>query len=123
MHTPAHRTDGKPRRLARLIAFVEANHAATKESGNALVSAADLKALLGLLKAAAKEVPAAVTVPEWDNHLDDNGEPVGLGDACATYAAWVEDAEVDHDGACQVASVAESLRLTLNALDRISDAN
>lgn len=122
MHTPAHRTDGKPRRLARLIAFLAA------EAGLATdpTRRGDLKALAALLKHAAAEVPAAVTVPEWDNHLDDNGEPVGLGDACSTYGLWVEEAEepaCEHDGSLQLAEVASTLRKTLNALDRIADAN
>lgn len=114
----AHRTDGKPRRLARLITFLE--HAASVAPAR---HKADVNALLAVLNAAANEVPSACTVPEWDNHLDDDGEPVGLGDACATYAEWVEDAGVEHDGACQVASVAANLRETLNGLDRLADAN
>jgi hypothetical protein len=85
--------------------------------------ARDLNALLKLLKVAQKEVPIACHVPEWDNHLDDNGEPKLLGDVASTYHLWVEDAGIEHDGACQVAELADSLRLTINELDKIADAN
>lgn len=107
-------------RTARLIAFLEANITATNESGNALVRVADLTALLAVVKAAAEEMPAAGTVPEWDNHSDlRTGKPNLLGDVAATYALWVEDAEVDHDGACQLAEMADCTRKTFNALDRL----
>jgi hypothetical protein len=106
-------------RTARLIAFLEANVTATNESGNALVRVADLTALLAVVKAAAKEMPAASNVPEWDNHTSEAGKPNAMGDVAATYACWIEDADVDHDGACQLAKVAEATRGTFNALDRL----
>jgi hypothetical protein len=93
-----------------------------KNTGNKELSR-DLKSLLKLLKVAEIEVPKACHVPEWDNHLEDNGSPKLLGDVASTYHLWVEDAGIEHDGACQVAELASELRETINELDKISDAN
>lgn len=110
----------KNTRTARLIAFLEANVTATNESGNSHVRVADLTALLAVVKAAAKEMPAASNIPEWDNHTnEETGRTNPMGDVAATYACWIEDAAVDHDGAEQLAKVAEATRLTFNALDRL----
>lgn len=81
---------------------------------------ADINALLALVIVAETEMPRVGNVPEWDNHTNERtGKPNLLGDVASTYALWVEDAEVDHDGACQLAEMATHMRVTINALDRL----
>ena len=80
----------------------------------------DLNALLALVIVAEAEMPLVGNVPEWHNHENERtGKPNLLGDVASTYALWVEDAEVDHDGACQLAEMATHMRTTINALDRL----
>lgn len=83
----------------------------------------DLRALLALLNAAAVEIPAAVQVPEYDNHRDDDGNPATLGGVACSYAAWIAEADepaCESDAACQLAALAESLGRTLDALDALA---
>ena len=76
-----------------------------------------------MLNAAAVELPRACNVPEYDNHSDDDGNPGRLGGIACTYAAWIAEADepaCEHDGACQLAEVAEALGRTLDALDALA---
>ena len=114
----------KPKRLARLIGFLDQQATEEGKSGFAR-NERDLRALVRFLRTVEREMPAALSVPEWGNHLDDNGKPYGLGTTSACYAAWVEEGEEpaqEHDGACQLAEIAQALRGTLNELDRLTDA-
>jgi len=110
-------------RTERLKAFLTLALADVRNdhnNGHAVVTAADLKALLAVVVAAETEMPRVGNVPEWHNHENERtGKPNLLGDVASTYALWVEDAEVDHDGACQLAEMATHMRVTINALDRL----
>jgi hypothetical protein len=108
-------------RLTRLINLIETMGEDRKANGD-IKTYRDLKALLSLLKNADKEVIVACCVPEWHNHQDDNGKLCLLGDVACTYQSWVEDAGVEHDGACQVAELASHLRNTINDLDKLIHA-
>lgn len=84
---------------------------------------ADWQALDSLLAAADRDLPRAALVPEWDNHSTEDGQFNTLGEVACTYAAWIaEGNEVvsEHDGACQLAELAEALRDTLDALDALA---
>ena len=125
MSTP--NTPAPASRIGRLLFTLNALHGfAVSEGGPAnpaSATAADLAALVAVLEAAAVEVPRACNVPEYDNHSDDEGNPGRLGGIACTYAAWIAEADEpasEHDGACQLAEVAEALGRTLDALDALA---
>lgn len=105
-------------RVERLGAFLTQQAEAEAASGHDR-EARDLRALVRFLQTVPAAMRRAANVPEWDNHLTDAGNPRELGRVAATYAAWVEDAGIEHDGACQLAAMAETLAPMLDALDRL----
>lgn len=107
-----------PSRAVRLCLFLTQQADSEDLAGNDR-EARDLRALVRFLKTVPEAMRRAAAVPQWDNHLTDAGKPRDLGRVAATYAAWIEDAEVEHDGACQLAEMAEALAPMLDALDRL----
>lgn len=125
MSTP--NTPTQASRIGRLLFTLKALHAVAVSEGApanpSSADAADLAALVAVLEAAAVDVPRACNVPEYDNHSDDDGNPGRLGGIACTYAAWIAEADepaCEHDGACQLAEVAEALGSTLDALDALA---
>jgi hypothetical protein len=113
-------------RTERLKAFLTqaiAEVRPDRNNGHAIVTEADLKALLALVIVAETEMPRVGNVPEWHNHENERtGKPNLLGDVACTYAGWIEEGEepaCEHDGACQLAEMARHMRVTINALDRL----
>ena len=110
-----------PTRVKRLCAFLTQQAEAEAASGHDR-NARDLRALVRFLETVPAAMTRASNVPEWDNHLTDAGEPRELGRVAATYAAWIEESDepaCEHDGACQLAAMAETLAPMLDALDRL----
>jgi hypothetical protein len=110
----------KSSRIQRLISYVEMMEAEESKSGLRQVSA-DLKALLKVLKTIEPAMQSAGNVPEWGNHEDERtGKPYPLGTVANTYALWIEDEGLEHDGACQLAEMAQALAPMINALDKLT---
>lgn len=113
--------NNNPTRVKRLCAFLTQQAEAEAASGHDR-NARDLRALVRCLETVPAAMTRASNVPEWDNHLTDKGEPRELGRVAATYAAWIEEGDepaCEHDGACQLAAMAEALAPMLDALDRL----
>jgi hypothetical protein len=107
------------RRIHRLLAYVE--QAAMSEAKNGQDRTAnDLRALARFLETVPTALQAAADVPEWGNHENERtGKPNGLGTVAATYGLWIDDAGIEHDGASQLAKMAEALEPMLNTLDSL----
>jgi hypothetical protein len=114
-------------RIDRLLFTLKALHGfAVSEGGPANPSsatAADLAALVAVLEAADADLPSAADVPEWDNWTDEEGNLYPLGSVAHNYAEWSRETDEpasEHDGACQLADMADALTDTLNALDALA---
>lgn len=96
--------------------------AAAEEKAGFNKNAADLRAVAALVSAWDAERQGAFNVPEWSNWEDERGRFWPLGAVAINYAAWSreEDAACSQDGKEQLADLADSMRRTLNALDRLA---
>lgn len=106
-------------RVSRLTAYLASEADAEAKNGHAR-TARDLRALVRFLQTVPAAMTRASNVPEWGNHENERtGQPNGLGTVAATYACWIEDAGVEHDGAEQLAKMADHLAPMLDALDTL----